>query len=45
MARFRIIHHLSKEEWEVEAETPIEAREVVGWTEDICRVFFLQRGP
>jgi len=45
MPRFRIIHRLSGEEWEVEAETPETAREVVGWPTEVCRVLLLQRGP
>ncbi len=45
MARFRVIHKFSCEEWEVESENHQEARQVVGWPETVCQVFLLLRGP
>jgi hypothetical protein len=45
MARFRVIHQASCEEWEVEAENGEKARRVVGWPESLCRVLELRRGP
>ena len=45
MPRFRLIHKSSCEEWEVEAEDRLVARKVVGWPEEVCRVYQLERGP
>ena len=45
MPRFRVIHKSTSEEWEVEALKSIEAREIVGWTEEACKILKLQRGP
>jgi len=45
MPRFRVIHTSSGEEWEVEADNVEDAREVVGWPKEVCRVLMLRRGP
>lgn len=45
MSRFRVIHSVSEEEWEVEADNEAGARCTIGWPENLCRVYLLRRGP
>lgn len=45
MPRFRVIHQLSGETWEVEADSAEEAYRVVGWPADVGKIFTIRRGP
>ena len=45
MPRFRVIHKISKETWEVDSSSIEEASKVVGWPNDVCRILGLMRGP
>ena len=45
MPRYRVIHQLTGETWEVEAALPDEARQVVGWPEQVCWIRRRDRGP
>jgi hypothetical protein len=45
MPRFRVIHKISGEEWEVEATCLEDARKAVGWPMGVCRILMIRRGP
>jgi hypothetical protein len=45
MSRYRVVHQQTGETWEVEAALPEDARQIVGWPEDVCRIQRLNRGP
>jgi len=45
LPRFRVIHRISGETWDVEAACEDDARIAVGWNPDICKILTIQRGP
>ncbi|HBY06388.1 MAG TPA: hypothetical protein DEH22_00825 [Chloroflexi bacterium] len=45
MARYRVVHLRTGETWEVETSLAGEARRVVGWPSELCRVSLKHRGP
>jgi len=45
MPRYQVVHRQSGETWEVDATNAEEARQVVGWPDDVCLVMVLLEGP
>lgn len=45
MKRFRVIHCQTGEIWEVEASDAENAREVIGWPEEVCVASPFTTGP
>ena len=45
MSRYRVIHKISGEVWEVDAPFADDARRMVGWPMGICRILLLRIGP
>ena len=45
MPRYRVIHKMSGETWEVEADFSEDARTIVGWSVGLCQIILLREGP
>ena len=45
MARYRVVHQISGETWEVEASDAENARQIIGWPLGICKIQLLEQEP